>query len=96
MLQVNVTFRHMEASDALKSYVQDKVDKVERYLHPPVDAHVVLSVEKFIHHADITVNASGIQLRSTEKSEDMYSSIDLAMDKIERQAKKHKEKVLGV
>ena len=92
MLQVNVTFRHMETSDALKDYVKDKLTKVERYLHPPVDAHVVLSIEKFIHHADITISAGGIALRGTEKSEDMYSSIDLAMDKIERQARKFKEK----
>jgi len=93
MVQVNVTFRHMDASDALKNYVKDKAEKVDKYLHPPVDLHAVLSIEKFIHHADITVNASGIQLRSTEKSEDMYSSIDLAMDKIESQARKHKEKL---
>jgi putative sigma-54 modulation protein len=92
MLQVNVTFRHMEASDALKDYVMDKVGKVEKYLHPPVDAHVVLSVEKFIHHADITVSAGGVAIRGTERSEDMYSSIDMAIEKIERQAKKHKEK----
>ncbi|MBI5529217.1 MAG: ribosome-associated translation inhibitor RaiA [Deltaproteobacteria bacterium] len=92
MLQVNVTFRHMETSDALRDYVRDKITKVERYLHPPIGAHVVLSVEKFVHHAEITVTAGGAQLRGTEKSEDMYSSIDLAMDKIERQAKRHKER----
>ena len=93
MLQANVTFRHMEASDALKDYVNDKIGRVEKLLHPPVDAHVVLSVEKFIHHAEISVTAGGVQIHGAEKSEDMYSSIDLAMDKIERQAKKHKEKV---
>ncbi|MFA6033947.1 MAG: ribosome-associated translation inhibitor RaiA [Myxococcota bacterium] len=93
MLQINVTFRHMEASDALKQYASDKVEKVERYLHPPVDAHVVLSIEKFIHHAEVTVNAGGIHLHGAEKSEDMYSSIDLAIDKVEKQAKKHKEKI---
>jgi putative sigma-54 modulation protein len=94
MLQANVTFRHMEASDALKDYVNDKIARVEKYLHPPVEAHVVLSVEKYTHHAEISVSAGGVQIHGAEKSEDMYSSIDLAMDKIERQAQKHKERIM--
>jgi putative sigma-54 modulation protein len=92
-MQVNITFRHLEPTEALKSHARGKVEHVQRYIDRPTDAHVVLYVENLDHHADITVKAGTFVLRGRAKSEDMYASIDMASDKIERQLKKHKEKL---
>lgn len=92
-MQMNITFRHVDPIDSLKNYSQEKVDKVERYLDQASEAHVVLSVEKHHHQADITIHSGRYMLRGKERSQDMYASIDLAMDKIERQLKRYKEKL---
>ena len=92
-MQLNITFRHMDASDSLKEYARDKVERVNKYLDHAAEAHVVLSLERHLHHADITIHAGPFVLRGREKSEDMYASLDLAMDKIERQLKRYKEKL---
>ena len=92
-MQVSVTFRHMEPSEALKEFAAEKVTRIEKYIHTPTDAHIVLSVEKYMHKADITIKAHGFMMRGKEKSEDMYASIDRAVDKIERQVKRYKNKI---
>ena len=92
-MQVSVTFRHMEATDALKSFASDKVSRIEKDMHTPTDAHVVLSVEKHLHRAEINVTANGIRIRGEETSADMYGSIDGATQKIERQLKRYRNKL---
>lgn len=92
-MQVSVTFRHMEATDALKSFASDKVSRIERYIHTPTDAHVVLSVEKHQHRAEINVSANGLRIFGEETSPDMYGSIDGATAKIERQLKRYRNKL---
>lgn len=92
-MQLSITFRHMDASDFLKEYAREKVDRVNKYLDRAGEAHVTLSLERHLHNADITIHSGSWVLRGREKSEDMYASIDLAMDKIERQLKRYKEKL---
>ena len=92
-MQLNITFRHIEPIDSLKIYAQEKVERAEKYLDRAGDAHVVLSLERHLHHADITIHSGPFVLRGREKSEDMYASIDLAMDKIERQLRRYKERL---
>jgi putative sigma-54 modulation protein len=92
-MQVNITFRHLEPTDALKSHVRDRVAHVGRYIDRPSEAHAVLHVENLDHHAEITVKAGRFLLRGTGRSQDMYASIDAATDRIEKQLKKHKEKL---
>ncbi len=92
-MQVNITFRHLDPTEALKTHVKDRVEHVQRYIDRPSEAHAVLHVENLDHHAEITVKAGRFLLRGTAKSQDMYASIDAAADKIERQLKKHKEKL---
>lgn len=94
-MQVSVTFRHMEATDALKTHAADRIARIEKYVQSPTDASVVLSVEKYMHQADITIKAHGMLMRGKEKSEDMYASIDRAMAKIERQITRYKKKLAG-
>ena len=92
-MQVSVTFRHMEATDALKHFASDKVSRIEKFMHSPTDAHVVLSVEKHLHRAEINVTANGMRIRGEETSGDMYGSIDGATQKIERQLKRYRNKL---
>jgi len=92
-MQVSVTFRHMDATDALKAFAAEKVSRIEKYIHAPTDAHVVLSVEKHMHRAEINVIANGMRVRGEETSADMYGSIDGAAQKIERQLKRYRNKL---
>jgi ribosome hibernation promoting factor len=92
-MRINVTFRHMEPTDAIKDYVEKKLAKVKRYIDEPIDATVVLSVEKYRNIAEVTLSAGRNVINTTEQTDDIYSAIDLAVDKIERQVKKQKEKM---
>jgi len=91
---LTVTFRHLESNEALKSYTQEKVSRIEKFLNKVNDIHVILSLEKRRHIAEVIVNVNRAMITAKEVSEDnMYSAIDLVMDKIERQAKKHKDRI---
>jgi putative sigma-54 modulation protein len=92
-MQVNITFRHLEPTDALKTHVRDRVAHVGKYIDRPSEAHAVLHVENLDHHAEITVKAGRFLLRGTGRSQDMYASIDAAAERIEKQLKKHKAKL---
>jgi putative sigma-54 modulation protein len=92
-MQVNITFRHLDSTEALKAHARDKVQHIQRYIDRPTEAHVVLYVENLEHKADINLKAGPFLVRGHAKSNDMYASIDAAADKIERQLKKHKEKL---
>ncbi len=92
-MQVTVTFRRIEATEALRRYAGAKVHRVaEKYFRRPVEGHVVLSVSKRRHGAEITLLADRVTLHSKEETGDLYSAIDLAVDKLDRQAKKRKTK----
>jgi putative sigma-54 modulation protein len=87
-MQVTVTFRHIEPTEPLRQYAADKVQRLSKYLHRPMGAHVILSVLKKNHRAEINLSANGTSLFSEEVTNDLYSAIDLALGKIERQVKK--------
>jgi putative sigma-54 modulation protein len=92
-MQVNITFRHLEPTEALKTHVRGRVEHVQKFIDRPTEAHAVLHVENLNHHAEITVKAGRYLLRGTARTPDMYASIDAATDKIEKQLKKHRDKV---
>ncbi|MEW6140954.1 MAG: ribosome-associated translation inhibitor RaiA [Thermodesulfobacteriota bacterium] len=92
-MQLSVTFRHMEPSDALKNYVEERTSKLTKYIDKPLDSQVTLSVQRFRQIADVVINANGIRIAGQETHEDMYAAIDLVMDKIERQVKKYRERI---
>lgn len=94
-MQMNITFRHIDPIDSLKNHAREQVERVDKYLDRATEASVVLSLERHLHHADISIHSGSYVLRGREKSEDMYASIVLAMDKIERQLKRYKEKLKG-
>jgi len=92
-MQISVTFRQLEPSEALKNYVSERLLKFKRYLDGPVEAHVVLGLEKFRHLADVTIDSNGRIIKGREENVDMYAAIDLVMDKIDQQLKKVREKL---
>jgi len=92
-MQISVTFRQIEPSEALKQYVTDRLTKFKRYVDGPVEAHVVLGLEKFRHLADVTINSNGRIIKGSEENTDMYAAIDLVMDKIDMQLKKSRDRL---
>lgn len=92
-MDITVTFRHTEPMESLKAYAEEKVSKLKKYLDYPMEAHVVLTVEKFRHQADVTISVNGTRLKGVEETGDMYSAIDQVMDKIEKQIKRHLSKI---
>jgi putative sigma-54 modulation protein len=95
-MQLSTTFRHMDASQAVREYAAEKLDKIKKYFNKdPISAHAVFAVERgFNHVADINITLpNGIVINAKEVTEDMYSSIDLAAARIERQVRKWKEKI---
>src|SRR6478609_6420040 len=94
-MQLSVTFRHMDATEALKEYAREKVDRIRKYFPDPIKAHVVLACDRGYNHvADVMITLhNGIVIKGEETTEDMYSSIDLVLAKIERQVRRYKEKI---
>jgi putative sigma-54 modulation protein len=92
-MDIIVTFRHTEPIESLKTYAEEKVSKLKKYLDFPTEAHIVLSVEKFRHQADVTLTLDGTRIKGVEETGDMYSAIDQVMDKIEKQVKRHLSKI---
>ena len=92
-MDIIVTFRHTAPIESLKTYAEEKVSKLKKYLDFPAEVHIVLSVEKFRHQADVTLSLDGTRIKGVEETGDMYSAIDQVMDKIEKQVKRHLSKI---
>jgi len=94
-MNFNVRGQRMAVTDALREYVEKKLSRLERYFETPPnsDVHVTLSATKGRHAVEVTIPLPSVLLRAEDKSEDMYASIDLVVDKLERQIRKHKTKV---
>ena len=92
-MDISVTFRHMKPTESIRIYAEEKLSKINKYLDAPIEAHVVLSVEKFRHIADVTLSVNGILIKGFEETDDMYSAIDQVMDKLETQVKKSRSKI---
>ncbi len=95
-MKIAVTFRNAEGENWQKEYVEERLKKLKKYIDNPVDARVILSVEKFRNTAEINLMANGLNINSREEEKDMHLAIDNAIEKIERQLKKRKEKIRGV
>ncbi len=96
-MQFAVTFRHMEPTDALKAYAKERMERVRKYLPDPIACHVVLSTERHHHRIDVAFQLhNGLSIAGHETTENMYSSIDLCIAKIERQVRKYKGKLEGM
>ena len=91
-MSLNITFRKIKSSDAIKEYIHQKYEKLEKYRDKATEAHVILSTEKYMHHAEIVFSAKQFQVAAKSSTNDMYTSIDDAFDKLTKNIKKHHAK----
>ena len=91
-MRINFTARHYKPSRRLKEYAQNEVKRLEKYYDGIIDCDIILDYQKDIQIAEIIISVYGSKLTVTEKTEDIYKSIDFAVTKLERQLKKYKEK----
>jgi putative sigma-54 modulation protein len=89
---VAVTFRHVEPTDAIRQYAERKFAHVGKLLKRTCEAHLILTVDKYRQHGEVTVKSGRLLVTAQEETKDLYSVIDLLADKVGRQLKKHLEK----
>ena len=94
-MQISVTGHHVDITDALKNYVDNKFERLERHFEHVTNVHVILSVEKLRQKAEATMHVNGANVFADSVEEDMYAAIDALADKLDRQLIKHKEKSRG-
>jgi putative sigma-54 modulation protein len=92
---VEVTFRHVEPTSALRSYAERKLAHMSRYANRSCHAHVILTVDKYRQYGEVTVKSGRLTLAAQEETKDLYSVIDLLAANVERQLKKHLGKIKG-
>ncbi len=92
-MQLSISGHHVDVTDALKSYVEEKLKKLERHYDHITNTHVILTVEKLEQRAEATVHISGAEVFADANCDDMYAAIDKLTDKLDRQILKHKEKL---
>ena len=92
-MQLNLTGHHVEITKPLREYVDSKLTRLERHFDHVTNVHVILTVDKMIHKAEATMHVSGADLFADSNAEDMYAAIDGLADKLDRQLKRHKEKL---
>lgn len=93
-MQVTVSARHMDLTEGLRGHVERALDKITGHFDRVTDADVVLTVEKHRHIAEITLKApNGLRIHSREMTDDMYASVDAAVEKLDRQARRYKERL---
>src|SRR5215470_17022922 len=90
---VTVTFRHVAPSSAVRGYAERKFAHLGKFLKRTCEAHVILSVDKYRQHGEVTVKSGRLSATAQDESKDLYAVIDLLADKVERQLKKHREKI---
>ncbi len=92
-MRITVTARHFKASEQLRSYAENEVKRLKKFFDGIVDAEVILTKERANRNASITLNVNNHSFVASESSENFYKSIDLAVDNLERQLKRFKDKL---
>jgi putative sigma-54 modulation protein len=92
-MQINLTGHHVDITDSLRSYVNDKFERLERHFDHINNVHVILSVEKLRQIAEANLHVNGGEIFANAEHEDMYAALDSLVDKLDRQVIKHKEKM---
>jgi len=92
-MHIQITAKNIDLTDAIRSYAEKKVTKLKKYFEQITEVSVLLEVQKTMHIVEVLITVNGVFFKGLEKSEDLYASIDLAVDKIEKQLVKYKEKL---
>ena len=93
-MQINLTGHHVDITDSLRDFVNEKFKRLERHFEHINNVHVILSVEKLRQIAEANMHLNGGEIFANSEATDMYASIDSLVDKLDRQLIKHKEKML--
>jgi putative sigma-54 modulation protein len=92
-MKLQITTRHFDITPEFRSYAEERIRKLKRYFDQIIDVNVILTTEKHRHAAEISLHMNGTNLVGTSESEDMRSSVDGAVSRIEAQLKKHKDRL---
>lgn len=92
-MQIDLSGHHIDVTDSMRNYVNEKIGRLEKHFDRVTDVHVVLSVEKQVQKAEATIHVKGNKIFAQADNEDMYAAIDSLADKLDRQILKHKEKL---
>jgi len=91
-MNLNVSGHHLDITPAMRTYVSGKLDRVTRHFDHVIDAHVILSVDKLVQKAEVTLHVRGKDIHAESIDADLYAAIDLLVDKLDRQVIKYKDK----
>ena len=91
-MKLTITGRHIEITEAINDHLHGKMSKTIQDLGESADVHIALSAEKHRHHTEITVNIKGTSVHASEETDDLYTAMDKALVKVEKQLRKHKER----
>ncbi|MEW5807465.1 MAG: ribosome-associated translation inhibitor RaiA [Acidobacteriota bacterium] len=94
-MKVYFTGRHFEVSKAIKDFTTEKLKRMERFVENIMEVHIILAIEKYRHIAEITLKGKNATFSGKKITQDMYASISAVLDKIEKQARRYKEKLMG-
>ncbi len=92
-MRIEITSKSFEITDNVREYIEERLTKLTRYFDKLIECHVILKVERIIYRFEITLHGNGFDLFSEAHSEDVYAAFDAAAGKMERQVRKHKDKV---
>jgi len=92
-MKISVTFRNGEGENWQKTYAEEKIQKLNKYLDAPAEAHIIISMEKFRNATEIHLSSNGWNINAKEEAKDMHLALDGCIEKIEKQLKKQREKV---
>ena len=92
-MQINITGRHFEVTEPIREHLSKKLEKLNKYFNWIIEAHAILSIEKSRHKAEISLLAKKAKFFAKEESGDMYTSIDILLDKVEARLRKHNSKL---
>ena len=93
-MQLNLTGHHVDITESLRAYVNEKFERLERHFDHINNVHVILSIEKLRQIAEANIHLNGGEIFANAEATDMYAAIDSLVDKLDRQVIKHKEKML--
>jgi putative sigma-54 modulation protein len=89
-MNIGVTFRHIEPSEAVKDYAKEKIAKLQKFLRQPMQANVTFDTERLDHVVEVRISSGAERFHGKEQNPDMYASIDVVVDKLERQIRSGK------
>ena len=93
-MQLTISGQYVQITDTLREYVRRKLTRIDRHFGPVMRSHAVLQVTRNRYWVEATVHTKGTHWHATTEDKDMYTAIDRVVDKLDRQAIKHKEKVI--